>query len=139
MLLFVIENLCFLLFVSKNSKTNQIDCSSTKPVLSNTNVMPRIQYMMTSTNGSTDAVAATPSSAISSTTGHDHLQPATNVPVSLSSNSSINSSSVKSIGSKSNDGTSTEKKRKILSSSRQKKFHRRFKQVDMSEEVINCT
>lgn len=60
----------------------------------------------------------------------DHLQP----PINLSSNSS----SVKSIVSKSTDGICTEKKRKILSSGQQKKFHRHFKQLPPDEEVLNC-
>lgn len=68
-----------------------------------------------------------------------HLQPKPiNVSTNLSSNSSLNSSSVKSTTSKSNDGTSTEKKPKSTSRSRQKKFHRHFKQVAIDEEVINC-
>lgn len=67
----------------------------------------------------------------------EYLQLPSSVPTTLSSNSSLNSSSVKSVASKS-DAISTEKKRKILSSSRQKKFHRRFKQVADDEEVINC-
>lgn len=38
----------------------------------------------------------------------------------------------------SNENTSKEKKRKPLSSGKQKKFHRHFKQVPLDEEVINC-
>lgn len=68
-----------------------------------------------------------------------HLQPKPiNVSTNLSSNSSLNSSSVKSSTSKSNDGASTEKKPKSTSRSRQKKFHRHFKQVAIDEEVLNC-
>ncbi|XP_031626244.1 GRAM domain-containing protein 2B-like isoform X2 [Contarinia nasturtii] len=100
------------------SKKSQIDCSQLKPVVSN--MMPN----MTGPEAGT-----VPSST------QEYLLPPTNV--SLSSNSSLNSSSVKSTNTKSNDGTSTDKKRKQMSSSRQKKFHRRFKQVAMDEELIN--
>lgn len=106
--------------------------------------MPRLTNMTTSINSLSEAIAAAALSTTASTTAVaatsslalDQLQPPTNASRSLSSNSSLNSSSVKSIA---NDGTFTEKKRKSLSSSRQKKFHRRFKQVEMDEEVINCT
>lgn len=105
--------------------------------MSDTGVMPRIPHMTTSAYGLSEAVTA--AAASSTTAAQDHLQPQTNIQaVSLSSNSSLNSSSVKTIASKSNGGTSNEKKKKSLSSSRQKKFHRRFKQVEMDEEVINC-
>lgn len=114
------------------SKRNEADCSS-KPVVSNANVMPRISTMTTSPNGPSESAEAVPSSTV------PHLQAPANASMRLSSNSSLNSSSVKSVASKSNDGASTDKKRKSLSSSRQKKFHRRFKQVAMEEEVINCT
>lgn len=118
---------CHLFQFLKFSKKSQFDCSSTKLTVSNTNVMPKLSTM----NGHSETPA--PSSVTP-----DYLQPTTNSSVNLSSNSSLNSSSVKSIASKSNDGTATDKKRKSLSSSRQKKFHRRFKQVAMDEEVINC-
>lgn len=61
--------------------------------------------------------------------------PETVISGNLSSNSSINSTSVKLAGIK-----TAEKpiKRKALSSSRQKKFHRHFQQVAADEEVINC-
>lgn len=104
--------------------------------------MPRLPNMTTPINGLSEAIAATALSTTASTTSSsalDHLQAPTNASRSLSSNSSLNSSSIKSIASRTIDGTSTEKKRKSLSNSRQKKFHRRFKQVEMDEEVINCT
>lgn len=132
---------CFICF--PNSKKNQIDYISTSA-----NVMPRLPNMTTSINGLSEAIAGTALSTTASTTAVaaassssalDHLQPPTNASRRLSSNSSLNSSSVKSIASRTNDGTSTEIKRKSLNSSRQKKFHRRFKQVEMDEEVINCT
>lgn len=61
--------------------------------------------------------------------------PETIISGNLSSNSSINSTSVKLGAIK-----TVEKpiKRKALSSSRQKKFHRHFQQVAADEEVINC-
>lgn len=110
--------------------SRKIDCSSVKMAVSNTNEMPKSTGM----NGHTDSTAAAPTSKTP-----DFLRPTTNSSVNLSSNSSLNSSSVKSMASKSNDGTAIEKKRKSLSSSRQKKFHRHFKQVATDEEVINCT
>lgn len=136
-------SLNFLFVILKYSRKTKSDCSSINPVVSNTNVMPKIPNMTSSRNGLSDNVTAPSSSSssnatttvVATSTTQEHLQPPL---VNLSSNSSLNSSSVKSIASKSNDGTSTEKKRKSLSSSRQKKFHRRFKQVAMDEEVLNC-
>lgn len=61
--------------------------------------------------------------------------PEPNISGNLSSNSSINSASMKSGGSKTAEMAV---KRKALSSSRQKKFHRHFPQVAADEEVINC-
>lgn len=63
--------------------------------------------------------------------------PEPNISGNLSSNSSINSTSAKSGASKTKSET-TPVKRKALSSSRQKKFHRHFPQVVADEEVINC-
>lgn len=94
--------------------------------MSNTYKTPKFPNMTTSAN-SLPIVA--PSSK-----AQEYLQPPKSVPISLSSNSS----SVKSMTSKWNDGASAEKKRKPSNSSRQKKFHRQFKQVSMDEEVINC-
>lgn len=110
--------------------SRKIDCSSVKMAVSNTIEMPKSNGM----NGHTNSTAAAPTSKT-----QDFLRPTPNSSVNLSSNSSLNSSSVKSIASKSNDGMAIEKKRKSLSSSRQKKFHRHFKQVATDEEVINCT
>lgn len=96
--------------------------------MSNSDVMPNLPNTTTSTNDLFDQDGG----------ARSHLQQTTNSSVNVSSNSSLNSSSVKPIVSKSSDGVSTDKKRKVLSSSRQKKFHRRFKQVAVDEEVINC-
>lgn len=63
--------------------------------------------------------------------------PNSHISGNLSSNSSVNSTT-KSGGSKTNDATSSTAKRKPLSNSRQKKFHRHFPQVPADEEVINC-
>lgn len=87
-----------------------------KAIASNTNMMLRVPAMATASNN----LPAT----------QDHLQP----PINFSSNSS----SAKSIASKSTDGVCTEKKRKISSSGQQKKFHRHFKQLPLDEEVLNC-
>lgn len=88
-----------------------------KSIASNTNMMLKVPAMTTASNN----LQAT----------QDHFHP----PI----NSNSNSSSAKSIASKSTDGICTEKKRKILSSGQQKKFHRHFKQLPLDEDVLNCT
>lgn len=112
--------------------------------------------MMANTSGGNVNATTQPSSFSPSSTAHDSnsvstvnganmsgnqklLQrlatPESNISGNQSSNSSIHSTSVKSSGSKANV---TPVKRKSLSSSRQKKFHRHFPQVSVDEEVINC-
>lgn len=87
-----------------------------KAIASNANMMLNVPAMTTASNHLPGT--------------QDHLQP----PMNFSSNSS----SAKSIASKSTDGIGTEKKRKILSSGQQKKFHRHFKQLPLDEDVLNC-
>lgn len=106
-------------FPSWNTKKSSMQYQSEGAVpkaSSNTNMMLRVPVMATASNNQ----QAT----------QDHLHP----PINFSSNSS----SAKSIASKSTDGVCTEKKRKILSSGQQKKFHRHFKQLPLDEEVLNC-
>lgn len=101
------------------------------------NAVPVPQIMTSSTVDKSEASLAASSSTSSTKATQEHLQLNANLPENLST-TSLYSSSVKSIAKKSTDGASTGKKRKSLSSSRQKKFHRRFKQVAQDEELINC-
>lgn len=122
----------------KSSKQSQLDVPS---VSSSSITMPStvVVAQRIMTNGYGKSASPTPPSpgVVPST-----LHPDSNISTNLSSNSSIYSSSIKS--NKSNDETAptakpaTEKKPKSFSSSRQKKFHRHFKQVPADEEVINC-
>lgn len=146
--------LIFLSVISVSpTKTSKLNPSGEGPTVKSgasttipTNLMPSLTQTVTSTtNGSTgsrsgsipNTVTAMPPQSTGTMT-QDHLQPKSNISANLSSNSSLNSSSVKSTTSKSNDGASIEKKHKSTSRSRQKKFHRHFKQVAIDEEVINC-
>lgn len=106
-----------ILFSESSAKTSPEGATSTISSVANTNVTQNLSAMTTTTNAYISA--------------QGYLQ----LPANLSSHSS----SAKSIGSKSSDGSCTGKKRKILSSGQQKKFRRHFKQLPLDEEVLNCT
>lgn len=97
------------------AKNSSVVATSTNSFATNTNVLQNLPTMTTA------PIICQPS--------QDYLQ----LPVNLSSNSS----SAKSVGSKSSDGLCSDKKRKILSSGQQKKFRRHFKQLPQNEEVLN--
>lgn len=119
-----------LVYYSKGSKQMQLNCSSTSTAVSNSNVMPNLTVTETVSSEASSSVAASSASL-------NHLAPESNILAKLTSTSSLNSNSVTPTNRKWSNGLIA-KKKKILSSSRQKKFHRQFEHVPADESVINC-
>lgn len=120
-------NLLFLSF--KTHKQIQSEWSLMKLTISSSSEMSIQKTKELSTSNST--VITTPTFSINHATQEDFKSKS-----NISTHSGSHASSDKSTPHKSNE--STEKKRKPLSSGKQKKFHRHFKQVPLDEEVINC-
>lgn len=114
---------------------NTSGSASTAAMVSDTSAPPSAAHNSNSTNA-VDGVNVSASQKSQQTSPQQLTTTESNISGNLSSNSSINTASVKSSGSKTTETGTV--KRKALSSSRQKKFHRHFQQVDADEEVINC-